>query len=92
MKSMPKEIKQKLRQLQKARQKVDNLSCEIEEMLEEYGINTDYLRVTGDEYKVEMETEALAFIDYNEGNIEDNIKEIEKVFLYYVNKNEGDKS
>lgn len=34
----------------------------------------------------ELQTEALAFVLNAEGNVDDNISEIEQVFLYYVNK------
>ncbi len=79
---MPIKIKNKLRQLQNACEKVNKLTQEVEGMFEGYGIGTDCLKACGD---FEVDTEALTYITYAEGYVEDSIEEIEKVFLYYVN-------
>lgn len=41
----------------------------------------------GDSWSSDIQTEALAFITNAEGDVEENIQEIEEVFLYYVNLN-----
>lgn len=83
MKSMPKEIKQKLKQLHNAQVKARKLESEVQLMFDKYNVDTDNFRAVGDG---EVQTEALAYISNAEGGIEDSIKEIEKVFLHYVNK------
>lgn len=86
MKQMPKKIKDKLVKLRKTEETVRALSGEIEEMFEEYGVNTEYLRALKDCDSGAFQTEALTFIETCEGSIEENIADIEEVFLYYVNK------
>jgi len=44
-----------------------------------------YSKEFGD-YEEELSTEALALINNCEGNIEENINDIEKVFLHFINK------
>lgn len=83
MKSMPKEIKQKLRQLHKAHVKSRELEAEVQLLFDEYNVDTNDFRAIGNG---EVQTEALAYISNAEGGIEDSIKQIEEVFLYYVNK------
>jgi len=87
MKQMPVKIKNKLRQIQATIEKAKMLERELTNMFEEYDIDISVLDATGDnKYSSEPSTEALAFISNGEGYVEDNIKEIEEVFLYYVNK------
>ncbi len=87
MKSMPVKIKDKLRQLQKYNEKANILNKEIEEMFAEYEVDTDYLRALGGYGTIQ--TEGLTFIDTCEGDVEDNIKDIEEVFLHYVNQDKN---
>lgn len=90
MKQMPIKIKNKLRQMGLAAGKVKTYECEVVDIFEEYGIDISKLDATrSDIYSNEPSTEAFAFISNAEGNIEEDIKEIEEVFLYYVNKLEG---
>jgi hypothetical protein len=84
---MPAELKRKLRRLQGLYMTARDLDFEISAIFEKYGVNPDNLCASGDG---EMQTEALAFITNAEGHIEDNIKEIEMVFLHYANKNCAD--
>lgn len=87
MNKMPQKIKTKLRQLQNVNMKAKMLDAEIEEMMKEYGVDPDDLRAMGEG---EKQTEGLTFITYAEGYVEENIEEIEEVFLYYVNKEIGE--
>jgi len=84
MKQMPSTLKTKLRRLQDAYMKARILEKEINEIIESYGVDLDCLCACNTD---DMNTEALTYISYGEGDVEDNIKSIEKVFLYYVNKN-----
>ncbi|MET3505530.1 hypothetical protein [Halalkalibacter oceani] len=86
MKAMPYEIKQKLRQYAKAQAKAHRLSREVDEAIRAYGVPIDNLTAVSPPFDGEPYTEALAFINNNEGNIEENILEIEELFLYFVNK------
>lgn len=83
---MPYAIKQKLRQIDKYNHKVMALHQEVADMLEEHEVPYENLTATVDVYSHEPRTEALAFVHNCEGNIEENIKEIEEVFLHFVNK------
>ncbi|MCR2013477.1 hypothetical protein NSB31_27810 [Bacillus cereus] len=85
MKTIPYALKQKLRQFDKYNSKVKDLHHEIMTMIDEYGVPYDNLVANGD--GTEPQTEALAYINNAEGNIEENIKEMEEVFLYFANKN-----
>ncbi|UIJ65381.1 hypothetical protein LW858_20895 [Bacillus cereus] len=85
MKTIPYELKQKLRQFDKYNSKAKDLHPEIITMIDEYEVPYDNLVANGD--GTEPQTEALAYINNAEGNIEENIKEMEEVFLYFVNKN-----
>lgn len=89
MKKMPYEIKQKLRQYANAQIKVSKLAREIDEMIEAYDVPIENLVAMADIYGDEHQTEALAFLHNGEcDNIENTIKEIEDVFLYFVNNRE----
>lgn len=81
---MPYALKQKLRQYDKYNQKARELHYEIVQELNKYGVPYDNL--TAMAQHGEFQTEGLAYINNGEGNIEDNISEIEEVFLYFVNK------
>lgn len=91
MKAMPYEIKQKLRQYAKIQAKATIVSQEIGNMFEKYGVPEDNLMALGSTSWdcEEPQTEAMAFLHNGEcDNIEETIKDIEKVFLYFVNKEE----
>ncbi|HFK1781661.1 TPA: hypothetical protein ACGXP4_000644 [Bacillus cereus] len=85
MKTIPYVLKQKLRQFDKYNSKAKDLHLEIITMIDECGVPYDNLVANGD--GTEPQTEALAYINNAEGNIEENIKEMEEVFLYFANKN-----
>ena len=82
---MPYSLKQKLRQYDNAQKKATSLHDEIASELDKYGVPYENLTALSCHYEGGISTEALAFINNNEGYIEDNIDEIEKVFLHFVN-------
>jgi len=84
MKQMPSTLKTKLRRLQDVCMKAKTLEREVTEIIESYGVDLDCLCACNTD---DMSTEALTHISYGEGGVEDNIRSIEEVFLYYVNKN-----
>lgn len=84
MKTIPYALKQKLRQFDKHNSKAKELHREIAMMIDEYQVPYDNLVANGD--GTEPQTEALAFINNAEGHIEENIKEMEEVFLHFANK------
>ena len=90
MKAMPYKIKQKLRQYAKIQEKAKNIQREVENMIEEYGVPIENLIACGDTgWDTPPQTEALAFLNNGEcDDIEGTIKEIEDIFLYFVN-NDG---
>ncbi|PER55655.1 hypothetical protein CN495_07840 [Bacillus thuringiensis] len=83
---MPVELKEKLREFDRHASIAKNLFGEISEMIEDYGVPFDNLVANSDIFSDEPHTEALAYISNSEGHIEENIAEVEKVFLYYANK------
>ncbi|APM37324.1 hypothetical protein [Clostridium kluyveri] len=83
MLEMPQNIKQKLRNLNLVCLKVNNLEKQLEKDFMSFGVNPDVLRGVGN---AKVRTEAFSGIVNCSGDIEENIKEIEKVFLYYVGK------
>ncbi|MEX3623739.1 hypothetical protein [Viridibacillus arvi] len=85
MKNMPYALKQKLRQYDKAQKKAYSIHDEIVSEFDKYGVPYENLTALSDAYEDGAYTEALAFINNNEGRIEDNIHEIEKIFLHFVN-------
>ncbi|MEB9379125.1 hypothetical protein P4J09_13840 [Bacillus cereus] len=85
MKTIPYVLKQKLRQFDKHNSKAKELHREIAMIIDECGVPYDNLVALGDD--TEPQTEALAYINNAEGNIEENIKEMEEVFLHFANKN-----
>lgn len=89
MKSMPYEIKQKLRQYARVQIKAKQLSKELGEMFDNYGVPEDNLVACADISwnSDEPQTEGLAFLHNGEcSDIEETIREIEKVFLYFAKK------
>ena len=95
MKSMPYEIKQKLRQYAKIQIKAKELSKEIGDMFENYGVPEDNLVGLGNTSWdcEEPQTEGLAFLHNGEcGDLEKTIKDIERVFLYFVNRDSEEQS
>ncbi|PAD70614.1 hypothetical protein CHH83_02090 [Bacillus sp. 7586-K] len=87
MKTMPYTLKQKLRQYDKYNRKARQAHDEVVKMLNQYGVPYDNLVAMNDNLiDDEPDTEALAYISYCEGDLEDNISRIEEVFLYFVNK------
>jgi len=86
MKSMPYALKQKLRQYNNAVKRANEVHEDIVRELERHGVPYDNLCANDSPYSREPNTEALAFITNNEGDIEENIADIEEVFLYFVNK------
>ncbi|MGM7635652.1 hypothetical protein [Bacillus sp. Hm123] len=86
MKAMPYTLKQKLRQYDKAIRKANSIHIDIMVELDRYNVPYDYLVANGEMYSEHPQTEALAYISNAEGEIEESIKEIEEVFLYFVNR------
>ena len=86
MKNMPYEIKQKLRQLERAYQKAKDLEIEVSNMIEEYGVECEYLNACANN-DGKPRTEALAYITNAEGDVEDSICGIEEVFLWHIKNN-----
>ena len=90
MNKMPCTIKNKIRQYNATIIKSAKLCDEIESMLEEYGVPVDNLVGTADEYSDDPQTEALAYINNaectTEDALEDAIRQIEDVFLWFQNK------
>lgn len=85
---MPYKIKQKLRQYANIQEKAKNIQREVESMIEDYGVPIENLIACGDTSwnNEEPQTEALAFLNNGEcDNVEETIKDIEYVFLWFVN-------
>ena len=87
MKRMPYEIKQKLRQLSKAYERASSLENEVCNMIENYGVDINYLNANCECFERKPSTEALAYIVNAEGDVEGSIVDIEEVFLWHVNYN-----
>ena len=85
MKSMPYHLKQKMRRCQNLVEKANALNFELVEDLERYGVPLDNLTGTDVENE-EVWNESFTHLTYGEGDVESNIKEIEEVFLHFVNK------
>lgn len=83
MRGMPYSLKEKLRQYDRTVKKAQAIHEQIVLELEKYGVPYDNLCASSDSSNDQPMTEALAFISYNEGDIEDNIADIEQVFLYF---------
>lgn len=92
MRQMPYKIKQKLRQYANVQNKAKQLSHELGEMFESYAVPEDNLTACANIPlgSDEPQTEALAFLHNGEcDNVEQTIKDIEEVFLWFVNNKEG---
>lgn len=83
MLEMPQDIKQKLRDLSIICLRANNLERQLENDFVGYGVNPDVLRGIG---STGVRTEAFSDIVNGDGDIEENIKEIERVFLHYAGK------
>lgn len=91
MKNMPYKIKKKIRQYADIQNKAKYIQKELVEMIESYGVPIDNLIACGDWTKGNdgPQTEALAFLNNGEcDDIDGSIKQIEEVFLWFVNKDE----
>lgn len=85
---MPSSIKIKLRQLQKAVDKVSTIQHELENMFEKYDIDMEVFMALAD-VSVYERTEALSYIlndECNDVTVENAINEIEQIFLIHANK------
>jgi hypothetical protein len=85
MKQMPKGIKDKLRRLYNLKEKAQDLEFILSADFQKYGIDINDLSAMG---KGDVQTEAYTFITYAEGDVEESINMIEKVFLHYANNKE----
>lgn len=88
LKQMPYKIKQKLRQYANIQNKSKNIQREVENMIEDYNVPIENLIACANTSwdSEEPQTEALAFLNNGECNdIEGTIKDIEEVFLWFVN-------
>lgn len=86
LKAMPYTLKQKIRQLDKYSKRISRLNQEIMDIVEEHKVPYENLVATASHG--EFQTEALAYVNNAEGDVEANIKDIEEVFLHFTNKNE----
>ena len=83
MEKLPRELRTKLNKLHNLNAQSKELTNEISQLIASYGVDIEYL--TGMKSDG-MSTEALTTIYYGEGSADENISEIEDVFLYHVNK------
>lgn len=81
---MPEDIKQELRQLSNLCKQAEKVENKLDSKFLSYGINPDILKGLSTE---SIKTEAFTNIINGFGDIEENIKSIEKVFLHYVRRN-----
>lgn len=80
---LPDRIKNKLRKMQKLSVTYSHLEREINDYFTSCGVDIGNFLTEGEG---EEQNEALTYISYGEGDVEENIAEIEKLFLHYVNK------
>ena len=85
MDKLPREIKTKLRKIHKLTYECRELSNDITKFLEEYNLDTEIFSASAN-LPFNEQTEALTYIEYGEGDAEENIAEFEKVFLLHINK------
>lgn len=85
---MPYEIKKKLRQYDKAIAKTKSIHDDLVREFEKHNVPYEYLVANGELFGEHPQTEGLAYINNAEGYIEDNIAEIEKIFLHFTNLDE----
>ena len=78
---MPECIKGLLRDYSEAINKAHKLQSDIQDIFIKEGVPLENLTAMSDDGP---STEALTNIDYGEGDIEENIKEIEKVYLFFT--------
>lgn len=91
MKQMPAKIKNMLRRYASIQTKAIALALELGQEFERYGVPEDNLTAVAAPYPKEPRTEALAdFHNAQCSNVEFLIGEIEKVFLYFANKEDGE--
>ena len=81
---MPKRIKDKLREYARVQAKSRELGVEIRELFSTEGIPLEALSASLDDTSA-VQTEALTYLDYGEGDTEESIKEIENVYVHYKN-------
>lgn len=85
---LPNEIKTKIRRLNKLAIESNKLTHEIEAYLESLGMNIDYFRACGESpYDVEGQSSVLTEIDYGSTDVNADIKDIERLINYYIDKN-----
>lgn len=81
---MPKRIKDKLREYAKVQAKSRDLGIEIRDIFTTEGIPLEALSANLGNTDA-VQTEALTYLDYGEGDTEESIKEIENVYVHYKN-------
>ena len=86
MDKMPEYLKDKLRRYDRYVEKANKLYLEILDDFEDKGVIVENLIALG-EWNEHPQTEALAYISNCEGSIEDNIKQIEEIYVYFMNLN-----
>jgi hypothetical protein len=81
MVKMPEEIKQKLRELDSLCKQTKKVENQLYLEFSNYSVNPNYLIGFGEGH---VKTEAFSDIVNCLGDIEENIKDIERVFLHYT--------
>lgn len=81
MDRMPEILKEGLRELNELCKQSDEVESQLNVEFSKYGVNPDALKGVG---TGEVQTEAFSNIVNGIGDIEKNIKEIERVFLHYA--------
>jgi len=91
MKNMPCDIKQEIRSYAKLQIRAGEKYYKIQQMIERYGVPIENLLACADNSQgAPPQTEALAFINNCEcEDVEGSIREIEEVFLWFVNNYEN---
>jgi len=88
LEKLPKKLKDKLQKLQEICCLAHTTTLEVGVIIESYKIDIEYLDgMISDSDK--PSTEALTCIVNAEGNVNDNIRDIEKVFLWHYNNKIG---
>ena len=85
MKKMPVTLRRKLLRYGELVALANKAYEDITVFMEYYGVPIDHLDATADPYSEHPTTEALAFLSYAEGEVEENVADIENVFLHFVN-------
>lgn len=81
MVTMPEDIKQKLRQLDSLCREAEKVESQLDFIFMSYGIDSDVFKGFGEG---SFKTEAFVDIVNCSRDIEENIKDIERVFLHYA--------